>query len=201
MSCGAPDYGRRPARRSTAVECPGLLRLLSLLARVAFAVTLGLVLLAVSRFAPVAAEPPLDVRALRLALPLVLFAVTAALTGGLAAVVALRALAVALALVLAALAAVVIGRGPGGLPAEVGSAAASVGHTEPGAIEFTGRELSPFALGRRTQLRWSGELRVPASGRYELWVEGRGSVSVTLGGGRPSKPRAIRSAPRSRSGC
>ena len=77
---GRPDYGRRPAGRST-VECPGLLRLLSLLARAAFAVTLGLVLLAVSRWPPVAAAPPVDVRALPLALPLVVFAVAAALTG------------------------------------------------------------------------------------------------------------------------
>ena len=37
-------------------------------------------------------------------------------------------------------------------------------------------------LGRRTSLRFSGELRAPASGRYALWVEGRGKVSVSMGG-------------------
>jgi len=159
-----------------------LLRLLSLLARAAFAVTLGLVLLAVLRHAPVAAEAPLDVRALPLALPLVVFAVAAALTGGRRRPRPLAPLALALLAAVAGLAVVVSWRGPAGLAADVATGDRGLGSTQPAAIEITGRELAPFALGRRTVLRWTGELRVPASGRYELWAEGRGRVSVALAG-------------------
>ena len=159
-----------------------MLRLLSLLARAAFAVTLGLLLLAVLRWPPVAAEPALDVRALPLALPLVVFAVLAALTGRERRAKRLRPLAVALGSVLGALALVVGLRGPAGLAADVGNGAASVGRTAAGSVDITGRELAAFALGRHTALAWSGELRVPASGRYAIWVEGRGRVSVSLGG-------------------
>ena len=102
-----------------------MLRLLSLLARAAFAVTLGLLLLAVLRWPPVAAEPALDVRALPLALPLVVFAVLAALTGRERRAQRLRPLAVALVSVLGALALVVGLRGPAGLAADVGNGAAS----------------------------------------------------------------------------
>ena len=159
-----------------------MLRLLSLLARAAFAVTLGLVLLAVSRWPPVAADPPVDVRALPLALPLVVFAVAAALTGRPRRRRPILPLSVALAASLAALALVVTFRGAAGLRAEVTSGDASLGRTQPGAVELTGRELARFAVGRRVALRWTGELRVPASGRYELWVEGRGRVAVSLAG-------------------
>jgi len=159
-----------------------LLRLLSLLARAAFAVTLGLLLLAVLRFSPVGAEPPLDVRALPLALPLVVFAVVAALTGRERRAGRVLPLAVAFLAVLGALALVVGLRGPSGLAAEVGNGVASVGRTGPGSVDVTGRELAAFALGRHTTLIWSGELRVPAPGRYAIWAEGRGRVSVRLGG-------------------
>jgi hypothetical protein len=159
-----------------------LLRLLSLVARAAFAATLGLVVLAVLRWAPVAAEPPLDARALALALPLVAFGVLAGLLGRPRPARRMKPLAVALAAALVALAALVFWRGPAGLAAEVCSGAATVGRTAPGSIEVTGRDLAAFAVGRRVALRWTGELRVPASGRYELWVEGRGRVSVSVGG-------------------
>ena len=161
-----------------------MLRLLSFLARVAFAVTLGLVLLAISRWSPVDAEPPLDVRALPLALPLVCLAVAAALLGRprRAPRVRPRSVAVALLAALAALAAVASLRGPGGLAAEVSGGALSFGRTAAGSVEVTGRDLAALPLGRQVALHWSGELRVPASGRYELWVEGRGRVRVSLHG-------------------
>jgi hypothetical protein len=159
-----------------------LLRLLSFGARAAFAATLGLVVLAVLRWPPVAAEPPVDVRALPLALPLVGFAVAAALLGRPRRARPTGPVGVALLLALGALLALVSGRGPGGLAAEVGGGASAVGRTPPGRIEVTGRDLASFPLGRRVVLRWAGELRVPASGRYEIWAEGRGRASVSLAG-------------------
>ncbi len=84
--------------------------------------------------------------------------------------------------VLGALALAVGLRGPSGLGADVGNGVASVGRTGPGSVDVTGRELAAFALGRHTTLVWSGELRVPAPGRYAIWAEGRGRVSVRLAG-------------------
>ncbi len=162
-----------------------MLRLLSFLARVAFAATLGLVLLAVLRWSPVAAEAPLDVRALPLALPLVGFAVAAALLGRPRHAARIRPAPVAVALLVALvlLAVTVSVRGPAGLGAEVaGDGGRTLGRTEAGSLEITGRDLAAFPLGRRLALRWAGDLRVPASGRYALWVEGRGRVSVSLDG-------------------
>jgi len=159
-----------------------LLRLLPFLARVAFAATLGLVLLAASRWWPVAAEPPVDVRALPLALPLLCFAVTAALLGRPRRPRRLAPVAVTLLAAAFALAAFVKWRGPAGLSADVGAGAEIVGRTRPGGVEITGRDLAAFPVGRRVVLRWAGELRVPVSGRYELWVEGRGRVGVSLHG-------------------
>ena len=159
-----------------------MLRLLSFLARVAFAATLGLVLLAAFRWSPVAAEPPLDVLALPLALPLVCFAVAAALLGGPRPRGPVRPGLVAVALVAAliALAAVVSLRGPAGLVAQVSDGALLKGRLGTGSVEVTGRDLAAFPLGRRVALHWVGELRVPASGRYVLWVEGRGRAFVSL---------------------
>jgi PA14 domain len=159
-----------------------LRRLLSLVSRVAFAATLGLVLLALLRLSPVAAEPPLDVRALRLALPLVAFAVATALLGG--ARRPRRLLPIVTAFLVAAilLAAVVLWRGPAGIAGDVSDGASIVGRTRAGSVEVTGRDLADLPLGRRTSLRFSGELRAPVSGRYVLWVEGRGRVGVALGG-------------------
>jgi len=185
---GAPSGTSGLCRPSEApvngLECPGLLRLLSFVARVAFAATLGLVVLAATRWSPVAAEPPLDVRALPLALPLVCFAATAALLGRPRRAVRVRPgpVAVALLIALIALAAVVRGRGPAGLAAEVSSGGEPVGHTRSGSLEIRGRDLAAFPLGRRVVLRWTGELRVPSSGRYALWVEGRGRVGVSVNG-------------------
>jgi hypothetical protein len=159
-----------------------LLRLLSLVARAALAVTLGLLLLALLRHAPVSAEPPLDVHALPLALPLVGFAVAAALLGSPRRPRRLAPLAVALVTAVAALGLVVVGRGPVGLAAAVSSGGRDLGRTPPSSIEITGRDLAGFALGRQLALAWRGELRVPASGRYELRAEGRGQVRVAIAG-------------------
>jgi len=159
-----------------------VLRLLSLAARLAFAITLGLVVLAVLRFSRLAVEPPLDVRALPLALPLVCLAVAAALLGRPRRSPRVAPLALALAASLAALAVVAIVRGPGGLAASVSDGDAVVGRTASGPVATTGRELAHLGLGRRVALRWTGDLRVPLSGRYELWAEGRGRVVVELDG-------------------
>ncbi len=163
---------------------PGPVRLVSLAARLGFAVTLGLLALAVSRWSPIEARPPLDVRALPLALPALALAVTAALAGERRRRGPWRPWAAALLGAFVALAAAVALRGPAGLRAEVEGSTGPPGRTAPGAIDVTGRDLRGLATGRRVALRWAGELRVPASGRYELWAEGRGRVAVTLDGHR-----------------
>jgi hypothetical protein len=159
-----------------------LLRLLSFLARVGLGATLGLAVLAVARWWPIAADAPLDVRALPLALPLLCFAVAAALLGRPRPARRFEPVALALLAAAVALAAVVKWRGPAGLGAEVSDGAATLGRTQPGVVEIRGRDLAAFRLGRRVALRWAGELRVPASGRYELWVEGRGHVALVVSG-------------------
>ena len=161
---------------------PGLVRLLSLAGRLAFAITLALLALAASRWSPIDAQPPLDVRALPLAGPAVGFAVLAALTGRERRGGPWRRRLWALVATVGALAAVVVLRGPSGLPTTVSSPAGPIGTAEAGAIDVTGRELRGLPVGRRVLLQWTGELRVPASGRYELWVEGRGHATVALDG-------------------
>ena len=69
------------ARAVNGLRMPGLVRLLSLAGRLGFAVTLALVALAATRWSPIDAEPPIDVRALPLAGPALAFGVLAALTG------------------------------------------------------------------------------------------------------------------------
>ena len=70
------ERGQRP------LECGGRCdAVVSFLARAAVALTVALLVLAVTRWAPVEAEPPVDVRAMPLALPLVGLAALAALTG------------------------------------------------------------------------------------------------------------------------
>jgi hypothetical protein len=157
-------------------------RLVSLAARLGFAVTLALLALAVSRWSPIDAEPPLDVRALPLALPALALAMTAALAGRERRPRSWRRWALALAAAVAALAVAVAARGPAGLTAEVSGPAGPLGRTGPAAIDVTGRDLRGLGTGRRVALRWAGELRLPASGRYELWAEGRGRVTVSLDG-------------------
>jgi hypothetical protein len=157
-------------------------RLLSLAARLGLSVGLALAALAAARWPPVDAWPPLDVRALPLAGPVLGLAILAALTGRGRRSGQWRRVALALLAVVAALAVVVARRGPSGLPAAVSSPAGPAGSTRPAAIDVTGRELRALPVGRRAALRWQGELRVPDSGGYVLWVEGRGRVSVSIDG-------------------
>jgi hypothetical protein len=161
---------------------PGLVRALSLAGRLGFAVSIALLALAVSRWAPIDAQAPLDVRALPLAGPALGFAILAALTGRDRCPGPWRRIAIALVAAGAALGLVVVLRGPAGLPADVATPSGLVGRTTRGAIDIVGRDLRSLPVGRRVTLRWAGELRVPASGRYELWVEGRGRATVSLDG-------------------
>lgn len=157
-----------------------MVRLLSLASRAGFAVSVALIVLAVTRWSPFHAEPPLDVRALPLVPWALGFAILAALVGRERPPAPWRRAALLLALVVGALSLVVATRGPSGLAATVSEGERIVGRTEPGAIDVLGRDLRRFAL-RRWTLDWMGELRVPASGRYSLWVEGRGGrASVSL---------------------
>jgi hypothetical protein len=163
---------------------PGLVRVLCLAGRLGLAVTLALVALAASRWAPIDAQPPIDVRALPLAGPALGFAVLAALAGRERRPGPWRPVALALLAAVVALVSAVVLRGPSGLPASVSSPAGPVGTTKPAAVDVTGRELRALPAGRRASLRWTGELRVPSSGGYELWAEGRGRVSVSIDGHR-----------------
>lgn len=158
----------------------GQVRLLSLAGRLGSAVSIALLVLAALRWRPTFAEPPLDVRALALFGPAVGFAVLAALAGRPRRPGPWRPIGIGLLAATLALALAVIARGPAGLPARVAGPGGPVGRTPPAAIEVIGRDLHELGAGRRVSLVWSGELRVPESGRYDLWVEGRGRVRVSL---------------------
>jgi hypothetical protein len=153
----------------------------SLAARVGTAVSVALMALAVARWGPVHAEPPLDVRALPLAPWALAFAVVAALTGRPRSSPRWRRAAVGLGVVVAALAVVVAARGPEGLSATVLDDGVVVGQTTAGPIDVVGRDV-PGGPIRHLGLEWEGALAVPRSGAYSLWVEGRGRVRVRIGG-------------------
>ena len=158
-------------------------RLVSRIARAGFAVAIALLALAVLRWPPVAAEAPVDVRAMALALPALGCAVVAALAARPSSSPSRWRPALAALLVAATLlAAVVARRGPAGLPAEVSGPDGVALRTGPGAVEVLGRDLRDVVDGRRAALRWAGELRVPASGRYRLSLAGRGRASLALAG-------------------
>lgn len=136
--------------------------------------------LAVTRWAPVHAEPPLDVRALPITPWALGFAVVAALTGGPRRPGPWRRVALLLAVAVGTLALSVAARSPAGLSAVVSTGGAEVGRTEPGPIDIVGRDLRRFDL-RRLTLDWAGELRVPEPGRYLLHLDGRGRAQVSVG--------------------
>lgn len=158
------------------------MRILSLAGRLGFAVTLALVALAALRWSPIDAQAALDVRALPLAGPALGLAVLAALTGHERRPGPWRRVLLGLVAALVALAVTVALRGPSGLSATVSSPSGPVGATEPAAVDVTGRELRSLPVGRRVALQWTGELRVPDAGPYELWVEGRGRATVAFNG-------------------
>jgi hypothetical protein len=145
---------------------------------------LALAALGAARWSPIDAWPPIDVRVAPLAAPLLGLAILTALTGRDRRPRRWRPVALALLAVIAALAAVVALRGPSGLPASVSSAAGPAGSTSPAAIDVTGRDLQALPVGRRASLHWQGELRVPESGGYVLWVEGRGRAAIMIDGHR-----------------
>lgn len=150
-----------------------------MLARAGFALSLAATVLAVLRWGPVYAEPPLDVRALAW-FPLLLG------SGALAAwtargsppprlVVPLRRGLLSVAALLALL---VWGRGPGGLAAEHTNARGERRVLPPGPVDLTPADLG----GERGALAWTGTLRAPQSGSYRLWAKGRGRVELRLDG-------------------
>ncbi|HEY2945336.1 MAG TPA: hypothetical protein VGN09_23075 [Vicinamibacteria bacterium] len=150
--------------------------------RVALALVVALLVLAVLRWAPVYAEPPFPVRALPLAGPAVVLALLVALTARERPSRPLRPLAIALLACAAALALLVALRPATGLPAEVSDSTIVAGRLPPGPVEVSGpllRELPPV---RRWTFRWAGPLRVDEPGTYRLWAAGRGRVEVRLDG-------------------
>jgi hypothetical protein len=161
-----------------------VVRLLSGLCRGGFALAVFLIVLAVSRWGPVYAEPPLDVRALPLALPAILLALGAALTGHERRPGPWRAILVALAALLLSLFGVARWRPPAGLPAQVEGPEGPIGRLAPGPIDLLGRDLRQYPGLRRHTLRWEGPLRVPETGTYRIRAVGRGRVEVRIAGRR-----------------
>jgi len=159
-----------------------LRRLVSGASRVGFAALLFPLLLAVLRWAPVHAAPPWDVRALGLAGPALLLAALAASAAVERRPRRVRPAVVALLLAAAALAVVVALRGGAGLPGEVGGGAGAAFRLPPGPVDLASRDLRALPFMRRWSVRWRGTLRVPETGRYRLWADGRGMLQVSLDG-------------------
>jgi hypothetical protein len=150
--------------------------------RAGFAVLMALLVLAVLRWGPVFAEPPWDVRALPLALPALLLAVAGALTGRERRALPWRVVLAALVVVALLLCAAVLARGPQGFVLEAGGPDGPQVRLSPGAIDVLGRDLRAYDLPRQIRLAGDGHLHAPVSGRYRLWVTGRGHVQVRLRG-------------------
>ena len=157
-----------------------MLRILSLASRAGVGVSTALLVLAVARWGPVHAETPLDVRALPLAPWVLGFAVLAALAGRERRPAPWRGVAGLLLIATAAIGLVTVTRGPAGLPAMLAERGHDVGRLAPGAIDVVGRDLRHLAPQGST-VGWTGELRVPVSGPYGLWIEGRGQARIALG--------------------
>ena len=154
---------------------------MSAAARGGLAACVFLLVLAWCRWPPVHAQPPLDVRALPLAVPAIALAILAALTARERRPRRVRPWALSAIALAATLAVVVATRGEAGLPAVVEGPAGPLATRPPGAVDVIGRDLG-VDLGRRTTIRWSGPLAVTESGRYRLWAAGRGAVDVDVDG-------------------
>jgi hypothetical protein len=154
---------------------------LSLVSRAGLAGSLALLLLALGRLRPIYAASALDVPSLPTATAALAFGIVAALTGGARAPGRWRGIAGLVAATAILLAIVVALRGQAGLPATVSDGSAVVGHVPAGPIDLIARDLRGIAL-RRANVDWAGELRLPASGRFRLWVEGVGSASLSVAG-------------------
>ena len=161
-----------------------MIRLLARAARWGTAALVALIALAITRWSPIHASPPWDVRALPLFGPAVVLAAFAAAAGGPRRAGHWRPIAVALAVTVALLGLVVALRPAAGLPAQASGPAGSLGTLAPGPIEIDGPRLRGLTPVRKWTFRWEGSLRVPASGTYRLWAEGRGRVEVDLDGAR-----------------
>jgi hypothetical protein len=159
-----------------------VVRLASGLARTGLALSVALLALAVLRWRPIYAEPPLDVRALPLALPTVVFACLAALTGRERRRRRWGPAALGLGIVGAGLGGLVALRGPAGLTGEVTGPTGLVGRTAPGPVALIGRDLPARGGPGRWTVRWAGVLRIPRSGPYRLWAQGRGRMVASVGG-------------------
>jgi hypothetical protein len=154
---------------------------LSMVSRAGLAGSLALLVLALGRLRPVYAASPLDVPALPAAAAALGFGIVAALAGRERRPGRWRRIAGLLAASASLLAVVLALRGPAGLSATVSDGAAVVGHLAPGTIDLIARDLRGISV-RRANVDWVGELRLPASGRFRLWLEGIGSASVTVAG-------------------
>ena len=154
-------------------------------ARAGCALALAALALAVTRWPPFEARPPLGVRALPAGALVVLLAALAALTGSPRRAPGsgrVRAALLGLGLALAGLAAVAALRPAAGLEAEVSGPQGVVGAIAPGAVDINGPRLRALPFVRRWTFRWEGPLRVETSGRYRLWATGRGRVEVAIDG-------------------
>ncbi len=156
-------------------------RLISLGARSGLAVSLALIVLALARLRPVFAAAPLGVGALPAAVAALACGIVAALTGSQRASVPWRRIAAPLTAAAALLALVVVLRGATGIAAVVSERGVLLGRTAPGPIDLIGRDLRSWAP-RRATVEWRGSLRVPASGRFLLWIEGVGAADAIVAG-------------------
>lgn len=152
-------------------------------ARAALGVAVALYVLALLRLAPVFLDPLVDVRALPLVPWVIALAILVALLPATdraprgVARLGMAALAVA-----AALATLVLLRGAAGLSARVSGPQGPIAELGPGPLDLAGPDLRGLPAPRRRIVEWSGTLSVPESGRYRLWADGRGAVSVRVDG-------------------
>jgi hypothetical protein len=156
-------------------------RFASRLIRVALAAVVSLLVLAVSRWGPVHAEPPVDVRALPLGGLFVLLAVLTGFTGGARPALPLRRIAWSLVVATVLLGLVVTLRPPAGLLLRVDGPGTSF-FTPDAPLEIFGRDFRDRVDPRRAFVRWQGTLNAPASGTYALEARGRGRLEVRIDG-------------------
>jgi hypothetical protein len=156
-------------------------RLVGTASRAGTAVFVFLLALGVSRWGPIHAEPPLDVRALPCAGVAVLLAVVAGLAAAPRPAARLAPVATALAVTLVALALAIALRPASGLRLDVAGPGLSAVLPHAG-LDLSGRDLRDLVEPRRASLRWQGQLRAPRSGRYSFTARGRGTLCVSLDG-------------------
>jgi hypothetical protein len=153
-------------------------------ARAGTAAALALLAMAVLSWTPVQASPVVALPGLPLAGLAVVLAVLASLMSRERCLDPRRVRLVVSVLGLfgCGLALVVASRPAAGLPLVVSEGEAERGRRPPGPIDVAGRDLGDLPRIRAWRLHWEGELRVPATGVYRLWAEGRGRLEVTIDG-------------------